>query len=266
MIDHAEGSTAVGPRGTGYDGTAARVYDQVYSGRAQRWAPLIQAFHEADRPARIPSTIVDLCCGNGQLLRHFLGQGYRAYGVDGSPDMLDQARKNLRHVDPDRFDLVEADVSRFRPPPGLSAGLVVSTVDALNHLAGPDALRECIDTVAALLVPGGHFIFDLLTETGLVDANQVGATVMPDSAVISRGLYLPEESRSYTRTTGFLRRKDGLYERFDLNAVRYAFVPEQVEQDLLDAGFRQVHQAHVEDLATPAAGRHTDRVFLVARR
>ncbi|WP_380282758.1 class I SAM-dependent methyltransferase [Kitasatospora purpeofusca] len=250
---------------SGYDGPAARLYDLVYSGRSRDWAPRIMAFHEATRARDAPRSVIDLCCGNGHLLRHFVAGGYTGTGVDLSADMLEMARRNLRDVDRDRYELIEADVSRVELPTG-SAGLVVSTVDALNHLAGPAEFRDCARTVAAALVPGGHFVFDLLTPAGLADANQVGATVLEDHVVVSRGVFLPEQSRSHSRATGFLRRKDGLYERFDLNATRYAFTPEEVEGILREEGFSDVHRARIEDLETPLSDFGQDeRAFFVAR-
>ncbi|MGW5781954.1 class I SAM-dependent methyltransferase [Streptomyces sp. NPDC003863] len=251
---------------SGYDGPAARLYDMVYSGRARDWAPRIRAFHEAHRTPDCPRAVVDLCCGNGHLLRHFVAEGYTGIGVDLSADMLEMARRNLKDVDHDRYDLIQADVSRVALPTG-AAGLVVSTVDALNHLPGPAEFRDCVRTAAAALVPGGHFVFDLLTPAGLADANQVGATVLDDHVVVSRGVFLPEQSRSHSRATGFLRRKDGLYERFDLNATRYAFTPEEVEAMLGEAGFAHVHRARIDDLATPLTDFGRDeRAFFVARR
>ncbi|WNO67451.1 class I SAM-dependent methyltransferase [Streptomyces sp. AM2-3-1] len=251
---------------SGYDGTAARLYDQVYSGRARDWAPRILAFHTANRSGNCPKTVVDLCCGNGHLLRHFVDGGYTGYGVDISPDMLAMARKNLKGADPDRYHLIEADVSQVALPAGV-AGLVVSTVDALNHLPGPQEFRSCVKSVVSALAPEGYFVFDLLTPFGLADSNQVGATVLEDYAVISRGVLLPEESRSHSRATGFLRRKDGLYERFDLNTTRYAFTPEDVDQVLREEGFSSIHRARIDDLGTPVKDFGQDeRAFFVARR
>jgi SAM-dependent methyltransferase len=252
---------------TGYDGLMAKVYDKLYSHNARAWAPLIQGFHESRSDAdTLPRSILDLCCGNGILLRHFAEQDYECFGVDLSQSMLDRAAKTLTGVG-DRVTLLRADVTDFELPGRPRVGLAVSTMDALNHLPNETDLVSCFRLVSEMLCPGGLFVFDLLTKEGLADDNKSGATVLPDSAVVSRGVYLEEVGLSHSRVTGFLRRSDGLYERFDMNTTRCEFAPDRVCDLLAEAGFAKVHLADMVDLATPLAvpdGR--DRVFYVAIR
>jgi SAM-dependent methyltransferase len=254
-------------RASGYDGLMARVYDKAYSANARAWAPLVRSFHESRPEASgLPRNMLDLCCGNGVLLRHFAEQGYQCFGVDLSQSMLDRGAKSLASVG-ERVTLVCSDVTDFELPGQPRIGLAVSTMDSLNHLPGEADLGSCFKLVSGMLCPGGLFVFDLLTKQGLADANNSGTTVLPDSVVVSRGVYLEDAGASHSRVTGFLRRSDGLYERFDMNTNRCEFAPDRVRDLLAEAGFTDVHLADVADLATPLAGPDGhDRVFYVATR
>jgi SAM-dependent methyltransferase len=200
------------------------------------------------------------------LLCHFAEHGYQCFGVDLSQSMLDRAAKTLAGVR-DRVTLLQADVTDFELPGRPHVGLVVSTMDSLNHLPNESSLASCFRLVSELLRPGGLFVFDLLTKEGLADDNKSAATVLPDSAVISRGVYLEDTGLSHSRVTGFLRRPDHLYERFDMNTSRCEFAPDRVRHLLAEAGFASVHLADVVDLGMPLALPDSrDRVFYVAIR
>jgi SAM-dependent methyltransferase len=254
-------------KASGYDGLMARVYDKAYSANARAWAPLIRGFHES-RPqaSALPRNVLDLCCGNGVLVRHFAEQGYQCFGVDLSRSMLDRAAKSLAAVS-ERVTLVCSDVTDFELPGQPPIGLAISTMDSLNHLPGEADLASCFKLVSGMLCPGGLFVFDLLTKQGLADANNSGTTVLPDSVVVSRGVYLEDAGVSHSRATGFLRRSDGLYERFDMNTNRCEFAPDRVRELLAEAGFADVHLASISDLAAALTGTDGhERVFYVAVR
>jgi hypothetical protein len=126
------------------------------------------------------------------------------------------------------------------------------------------ALRRCFQCVHA--VSEGYFIFDLNTRLGLQRWNSIHVDESSDEAlIITRGLFDGQSDRAWTRISGFARRPDGLYERFDETAFNTAFELEWVKNALLEVGWQQVHFARVQDLPTPLTEPEKEgRVFIVA--
>lgn len=94
--------------------------------------------------------VVDIGCGQGELVQLLLADGYDAEGIDVSPEQVAIARSagldRIREGD-------YRDVLAERP--GLLAAVVAT--DLLEHLTKPEVL-DTFDKVAASLVSGGVFI------------------------------------------------------------------------------------------------------------
>jgi ubiquinone/menaquinone biosynthesis C-methylase UbiE len=109
-------------------------------------------------------SLLDICCGTGQLSRFFLEKGYRVAGIDASEHMLSHAREHAaQYVSAGKAQFIQADASGFKIQD--SFGLTVSTYDSLNHLPNEEALASCVRRV--LEVCEGMFVFDLNTRRGL---------------------------------------------------------------------------------------------------
>ena len=102
---------------------------------------------------------LDLGCGTGLFACH-LAQRYRAsvLGIDNAQPMLAVARRNCRSC---RVGFMRQDLRALQLP--WRFDLVTANFDTLNHLRDPTELRRALHTIAALLRPGGHLVFDLLT-------------------------------------------------------------------------------------------------------
>jgi SAM-dependent methyltransferase len=93
---------------------------------------------------------VDIGCGQGDLVRLLLADGYDAMGVDVSPEQVAIARAaGLNRIQ--EGDYHEVLTER----PGQFAAIVAT--DLLEHLTKPEVL-ETFDRVAAALMAGGVFI------------------------------------------------------------------------------------------------------------
>lgn len=106
--------------------------------------PIIDAILD-DLP---PGIAVDTACGTGRLARRLAGRGHHVVGIDGSPEMVRQARRNLPGIPfalADLHDLPLADAS---------VDLVTSAL-ALTHVAD---LEPALSELARVLRPGGHAI------------------------------------------------------------------------------------------------------------
>jgi SAM-dependent methyltransferase len=249
-----------------YGPAFARVYNERWTFFAQQVAPALRAFYESTPGGAEDRTLLDVCCGTGQLAVHFCEHGYRVTGIDLSADMLHHARENAApYVARGEARFVQADAASFTVDGHF--GLAVSTFDALNHLPDEDALRGCFASVYPLLRAGGFFLFDLNTRGGLYRWNRISVNEMRDALIIDRGSYDEEAGRAWVRITGFVRTEDGLYERFEQVAYNTAFDLSWVRQALLDAGWRSVYFARIEDLGMPIASPEEEqRAFVIAMK
>lgn len=247
-----------------YNRSFSRAYNQKWTHFCQRVAPKIQAIYEDTDLGAHNRALLDVCCGTGQLAVHFLDQGYTVVGIDLSEHMLVHARQNAAlYVEQGQARFIQADAARFQLEEQF--GLVVSTFDALNHLPDKEALRSCFRSVYAALAPGGTFVFDLNTISGL--DRWLGIQVQDDeeTTIITRGLYDDERGRAWTRITGFTRLDNGLYERFEQTAYNILVELDWVTEVLLDIGWDEVHVLgpELEPVDDPEQEK---RAFIVAHK
>ena len=250
----------------GYGRVFAKVYNLLWNDFADRIAPLVHDFYASTQIGQHRQPVLDLCCGTGRLSRFFLERDYRVVGLDLSKHMIAYARENnLEYVVAKQADFIQEDAANFTLEEKF--GFTVSTYDALNHLPDADALRNCFRCVFDILQEGGHFIFDLNTQAGLKQWN--GVMVRPGEQVylINRGMYDEHTVKAWTKITGFVRDKGGLYERFDETVYNTVFEMAAVQVWLLETGFRKVHFAVDGALNTPIEDpEEQKRVFLVAQK
>jgi 2-polyprenyl-3-methyl-5-hydroxy-6-metoxy-1,4-benzoquinol methylase len=132
-----------------------RLYDSYASNHASggdgEAAALV--YRRDIRPALPPpaaGSVLDIGCGQGQLVRLLLADGYDAAGIDVSPEQVDRARAGgLDRVQQgDYRDVLDARRGKFA---------AVTATDVLEHLTKHEVL-DTFDLVASALVPGGVFI------------------------------------------------------------------------------------------------------------
>jgi 2-polyprenyl-3-methyl-5-hydroxy-6-metoxy-1,4-benzoquinol methylase len=101
-------------------------------------------------PGQRSGPVVDIGCGQGEMVRQLLADGYDAEGIDISPEQvaIAQAAGLDRIREGDYRDLLAQRPGQL--------GAVIAT-DLLEHLTKPEVLLT-FDSVAASLVRGGVFI------------------------------------------------------------------------------------------------------------
>ena len=111
------------------------------------------AYRHNIRPFLLPpkaGPVIDIGCGQGELVGLLVADGYDATGVDVSPEQVAVARAaglSMVHLgDYREFLIAEAG--------SLAA---VTATDLLEHLTKAEVVQT-FDTVAAALVPGGVFV------------------------------------------------------------------------------------------------------------
>lgn len=249
-----------------YGRAFARVYNKRWTFFAHRVAPLIADFYDSTPIGQTNRSVLDLCCGTGQLALVLLEHGFTVTGLDLSAPMLQHARENASsYVEEGQARFVQADATKFVLDEQF--GLVVSTFDALNHLEDQEALQSCLQSVHSILASGGFFIFDLNTRAGLVRWNNIHIDDSKEAMIVTRGVYDGQADRAHTQVSGFIRLANGLYERFEETVFNTVFEMAWVRDALIATGWQRVHYARIEDLSSPIAEpEKEDRVFFVAHK
>jgi SAM-dependent methyltransferase len=239
---------------TGYD-TLAWFYDRY-------WGP---RYHDAARPAlerllyrrlTAGAPVLDVCCGCGHLSEELVRRGFEVVGVDESPAMLEHAR---RRVPPGRFFCAAADCFALAPA---SCAAAISTFDSINHLTTPESARRAFCCIARALAPGALFVFDVNTIAAYTSEwGKQSAIVEDDAALFVRGQFDPASRIGQTSITTF--RRDGGWQRADIEIAQRCYEPEELAPLLAAAGFADVHSVAAAD-----AGMRGDiavgRVFIAA--
>jgi len=247
-----------------YSKNLARIYESKWGGFAAWVAPLILDFYASTPAGRKNKSVLDLCCGTGQLALHFLEKGYKVVGLDLSGHMLECARERAQgYMESGQAKFVQGDAANFKLEERF--GLIVSTFDALNHLEDERALKNCF--ACARDVGDGYFIFDLNTRLGLLRWNSFELDDSRlDALILNRGFYDGKSEKAWTRITGFLRTGNNLFERVDENIFNTAFDLGRVKNALLEVGWNEPYFARLADLRTPIAEPEKEgRVFVIAK-
>ena len=107
--------------------------------------------------------LLDLCCGTGSMSLELSQRGYEIIAVDASEEMLMQAREKCAglpvpplflHQDAAELDLYGTVDAAF------------CTLEGVNYLS-PEKLRKLLSRLYLFIRPGGLFLFDLRSWTGI---------------------------------------------------------------------------------------------------
>ena len=129
----------------GHDRWDARLYDDAFAFIWERGSDLLELL-----APRAGERIVDLGCGTGHLTQAIAVSGADVLGIDRSPEMIAQARRNYPDL---RFAVGDARDLRLDEP-----------VDAVFSNAVLHWISEPERVVAALsgaLVPGGRLVLEM---------------------------------------------------------------------------------------------------------
>jgi SAM-dependent methyltransferase len=112
--------------------------------------------------------VLDLSCGSGWLVERLASRCQRIVGLDVNPHMLSSARRTCRQQP--HVSLVEADYRQFSLAEQFDA--IVCASDSLNYVQSAGELAATIQNVADHLVPGGLFVFDVLTDLAMTTLSE----------------------------------------------------------------------------------------------
>lgn len=206
------------------------------------------------------ASVLDLCCGTGQLSNLLTNRGYQITGIDSSEAMIRFARRNA----PNAMFVVQ-DARQFCYPESYNA--IISTYDSLNFITIEQELVDVFQNVFSSLKPGGWFLFDLNTENGYLDHWDDGIfdIIENDHVCIVHSAYDFEERSAQFDVTIF--RLHDVWQRSDLTLIQRCYSEDHVIRELEIAGFRDisVHGFHDEKGLTEL-NTESERVYFICRK
>lgn len=233
----------------------AAVYDEKWEFfAATLWPFLARQVARRNPRAR---TWLDLCCGNGALLKHACTAGFEAVGVDLSPHQLAFARKNAP-----RAELLRADARSLAL--GRQFDVASCTFDSLNYITNKRDLARVFANVRRHLNPGGVFLFDVNTPAGLAKLRgQTAVERSPRFTVIVEPKYDASRRLDSLRITGFI--KEGQrYRKFEEEHFQRGYPQAQLEEMLQRAGFAGLRKYDGYTLSRPK--QTSGRLIFVCHR
>ncbi len=162
-----------------YDLMCADIDYQAQSQSARR----LHQFFGADG-----QTHLDLACGTGPHIRHFLDAGYQSSGLDLNQPMLDKAQQRCPEAS---FTLQNmCDFTLAEP-----VDLITCFLYSIHYSASINNLKACIASVVAALKPGGVFCFNA------VDKNKIdNSSYVRHCAVVEDSHFVFESGWNYSGT------------------------------------------------------------------
>ena len=243
-------------------GFLAGCYDELtYDVDYAAWADYVEKhFARRGLPGR---TVLDLACGTGSLTWELAGRGYEMIGVDRSAEMLAQAaEKGDRDVPVPPMFLCQS-MERLDLYGTIDA--CVCCLDSVNYVTDPQKLRRAFQRVHLFLMPGGLFLFDINTPDKLKGLDgQLFMDEDEDACCIWRAEYSPSRRICTYGFDLFFRTENGLWDRMEEVHEEYAYEPDELEDMLRQAGFRQIKQYGELKMRRPGPGEQ--RIFFAARK
>jgi 2-polyprenyl-3-methyl-5-hydroxy-6-metoxy-1,4-benzoquinol methylase len=127
-------------------------YASQHAGRTDQQAAAL-VYRRDILPALLPVSagpVLDIGCGQGELVRLLLADGYDAQGVDISPEQVSMARAS-------GLDQVQEGDYRITLAERAGHLSTVIATDVLEHMSKREVLRTFDDVIQAL-IPGGLFV------------------------------------------------------------------------------------------------------------
>lgn len=243
-------------------GALAGVYDRLtgdvcYERRADYIEKLFQK-------SRIPvRTVLDLACGTGTMTAILTGRGYELIAVDGSADMLSEAREKTAGLAGEPPVFLNQSMPRLDLYGTVDAA--ICCLDSINYLTSPKDVQKTLQRLHLFIAPGGLLVFDINSAEKLRGLDgQVFLDETEDIYCVWRTEF---EKRSRICTYWmdiFTRREDDTWERDVEEHRQRAYEVEELRQWLMEAGFTHIRTYGDCRMSAPREGEQ--RIYFTAIR
>ncbi len=231
--------------------------DADYSYRA---AHLFDLFGKHDR---MPTLLLDLCCGTGKFSNHFAKNGVSVIGVDLSPEMLSVARENSANDGQDVLYLCQnaTELDLYGTVDG-----AICCMDSLNHIIDYGDLCAALAKVSLFLEKDRLFIFDVNTlyKHEQVLGDQVFIRDGEDVYCVWSNEYDPETHITDMELDFFVPEEDGRYIRSGESITERAYTEKELRDALTAAGLETV--AVYDDYSFDPLHEKSERAVYVTRK
>ena len=206
----------------------------------------------------VPSGILlELGCGTGSMTELLAEQGYDMIGIDNSEEMLELAAEKRAASGHDILYLCQ-DMREFELYG--TAAAAVSVCDSMNYILEKEELKQVFSLVNNYLDPGGIFLFDLNTE--LLGDSTI-AEDREECSFIWENQYDEEEKINIYDLAVFVRREDGLFEKYQETHYQRAYSLDEVKEALREAGMEFV--AAYDAFTKEPPREDSERIYVAAR-
>ena len=250
-----------GARGVEAYNAFAKVYDVFMEDTPyEKWKDFI--FKELEKYKVTPKIMCDLGCGTGTLSRLFAKEGIEMIGIDGSEEMLMEARELAMEEELNILYLMQ-EMSEFELYG--TVDVIYSSCDSLNYLLEEEALKQTFKWVNNYLEPKGLFIFDMNMPYKYKNilGEHVFAQQSEDAAYIWENYYDEEEQMNEFIVNFFIQNEEGTYERTEEEHYQRAYELEHIKRLLKEAGLELL--AVYDDYSDLPYTEQTERATFVAR-
>jgi ubiquinone/menaquinone biosynthesis C-methylase UbiE len=118
---------------------------------------------------------LDLACGTGPHVRHFIDFGYQVSGLDINQPMLDIAQQRCPEAQFILQDMSNFQVTHFTTAEPFD--LITCFLYSIHYSDGINKLKECITSAHAALKPGGVFCFNAVDKNTIDNREGIRRTI-----------------------------------------------------------------------------------------
>ena len=239
----------------------ADIYDYLVQGiDYEDWADYIEKLMERNKIKA--NSIADLACGTGNTSLPLALRGYKVYGIDLAPAMLDKAKQKAEN-NQIKVTFMEQDMRDLKLPEKVD--VIVCYHDGLNYLLTDEDLKKVFTRVRENLKPDSLFIFDLNRVEKLARHTGTDTTFIDekDMSLIYESNYEQKTDIWEITLTGFVR-QGNLFDKFVETHKEKAHTQEDAVQFLKETGFEllDIYTAFTFEPPKPEARR----LFYIARK
>lgn len=226
-----------------------------YHELAASYIDAVQCYKAAGFP------LLDLACGSGTLSVIMEEQGHTVTGVDLSEGMLTAAAAKSGSIRWLHLDMTEIPFED-------EFGVVICSLDGINHLDSLEAIQKTFDGVYRSLKKGGVFIADLNTPYKHLKVLANNAFIFDYEGLFCSWQNELDESDPLCRVDMFLdffgENEDGSYTRYTDSLSEIAPEPQTVTEMLTKSGFN-VREVKDFYLGKPIASE-TEKYLIAATK
>ncbi len=214
----------------------AQIYDYLLSGvDYEEWADYLEDIFRSFQVHPLEK-VVDLACGTGNSTFPWAKRGYRVWGVDISPEMLQWAREKAKQqaLEVAFFQEDLREMKRF-----FDADAAVLYQDGLNYMLTYEDLEQALRAINFALRPGGFFVFNLNQVEKLPVSQQPETAMLEEEnmVLIWESYFKPDRKTWVITLTAFLRTEDGLYKKIKEEHQERSYTRDELEPILARTGW-----------------------------